>query len=43
LKLAPKTEKESKEFRLQGMEVRQQLLDLLLGQDIAETAHLAPP
>ena len=42
-KLVPKTAKESKKFRLQGMEVRQQILDLLLGQDIAETAHLAPP
>ena len=38
-----KTAKESKQFRLQGMEVRQQILDLLLGQDIAETAHLATP
>ena len=41
--VVPKTEKESKKFRLQGMEVRQQILNLLLGQDIAESAHLAPP
>ena len=43
LKVVPKTAKESEKFGLQGMEVREQILDLLLGQDIAETAHLAPP